>query len=130
MVTNYRLQNQAQQHTDDAADQVIPEIGEIELGKLIMEKEQDEDQHLGRQCTPENSGTANTLDEERYDEQGEHDGIENRADDVDGLNQILDQVCKQRKGNGHQAPEQREPSGGGDIMRVAGFAFDQVPVEI
>ena len=82
------------------------------------------------QRAPEDGRAADTFDKKRHQKQGQHHAIKNGADDVDGLDEVLRQMAAQRKGQRHQAPEQREPFRGPDIVVVGRVAPDQVPVKI
>ena len=49
----------------------------------------------------------------------ENAAVENRAENVAGFDQVLDQVRERGDGDRDQSPGRREPSGRDDVMMVA-----------
>jgi len=56
--------------------------------------------------------------------------IEDRAEDVQGLDEVLGKVREESEAYGDNAPQQREPSGCRDVVGVRGVASVDMPVEI
>ena len=72
---------------------------------MLQGEVEDEDQDLRRQRRPEDGGAADPPQEEGDEEKSEHHAVEDRAHDVDGLDQVLRQVREQGEGDRDQAPE-------------------------
>ena len=75
-------------------------------------KERDH-QDLHGDGRPEHGGPVHPPQEECDEEQAEHQGVEDRADDVDGLDEVFGQAGEERKADRDQTPQGGEAFGGG-----------------
>src|SRR5437764_2200920 len=98
------LQRQAQHDARGATDEVVPEVADVE-----REVHHDH-QRLRGNRREEDGAAADTPQEERHEEQAEQHAIEDRAQNVDGLDEILRKPGEEREGHREHAPERREAS--------------------
>ena len=101
-----------------AADEIIPEIGNIERRETVAQKIKCEDQRLRPDRRPKHGRAADLFQKKCHEENSQHHAVKNRANDVDGLDQIFREAGEQREGDGDKSPERGEPFRGADIARL------------
>ena len=89
-----------------AADEVVPEIADARAPKTDGAGYEGACAADGR---PEHRRAADALEKERHQKEAEHDAVEDRAEDVDGLDQVLREAGEERERDRDAAPERREP---------------------
>ena len=95
------------QHARRAADEIVPEIADVQARRRARRP------GPGPRAPPRRRRSADPPQEERHQEHAEHHAVEDRADDVDRLDQVLRQVGEQGEADRDQAPEHGEPLRGG-----------------
>src|SRR5437867_10377234 len=78
-----RLQGHAQRNARGAADDVVPEVPDVER------EVHHDDERLGDRGREEHRGAADPAEEEGDQEEAEEHAVEDRAQDVDGLDEVL-----------------------------------------
>src|SRR5207244_4977523 len=85
-----------------ATEQVVPEV--TNPGRV----KQNQDERLRDQRRDKHRRAANKAKKERDEKHAENTAVENRADNVDRLDKVLDQVGQERERNGDTAPRSGE----------------------
>ena len=62
---------------------------------------------LGRHRREEHRAAAHPPEEERHQEDPEHDAVEDRAEDIDRLDEVLGEAGEEREGDGDDSPRAR-----------------------
>jgi len=96
-------------HARGAADEVIPEIRNIERRKAVAQEIEREDERLCRDRRPEHRRAADVFQKKRHQENSQHHAVKNRANDIDGFDEIFRKTSEQRESDGDNSPERREP---------------------
>src|SRR5690606_35695917 len=109
-----RLHGQGDENGQDTAHQVKPEVANFE-GRKIEPEHQD----FGTNSSDECGGTADIFEKKGDEEQSENGPVEQRADDVDRLDEVFEQGEGHGKSNGDEAPAERKNPGGPDVMTIA-----------
>ena len=95
------LEDDGEENTAEAADEVVQEVGDIERGNEVTGDEPGDDKRLGEDGTPECGGAMNEFQKEGDEKQAEDHAGEKRADDVCGLDEIFLEVGEEEEGEDH-----------------------------
>ena len=98
---NRALKNCREQKHGGAADEIVPEITDIQR------EERDEHERLREKRSEENRRTSHLAQEKRGEKKPKDAPIKNGAENVAGFNQVLDQVGEGSDSDRDQSPERR-----------------------
>src|SRR5712691_381712 len=107
-----RLQRHAQGDARGAADEVVPEVADVERGG------HHDHEGLRGHGPEEHRAAAHATEEERHQEEAEQDAVEDRAEDVDGLDEVLREPGEERERHREDAPERGEASRHAYVARL------------
>src|SRR5213596_2055898 len=97
-----------------AADEVVPEVADVERE---VHRDHEGLRGHGRE---EHRAAAHAAEEERHQEEAEQDAVEDRAEDVDGLDEVLREPGEERERHREDAPQRREASRHAHVARLVG----------
>ena len=96
------MKNGSEQEDGGAADEIVPEIADVQR------EERDEDKRLREKRSEENRRASHIAQEKRGEKKSKNAPIKNRAENVAGLDQVLDQVGEGRDSDRDQTPGRRQ----------------------
>ena len=111
-------------HDETAADDVEPQVADV------AEEEEGDDGRLGDRGADQHRRGGDAAEEERDQEQAEHRAVEDRAEDVHGLDQVVEQRCEAREGEGDEAPHGREGLGRDEGVLLRGAGVEAAAVQV
>src|SRR5439155_14924293 len=119
------LQRHAEGDARGAADEVVPEVTDTER------EVHDDHDGLRAHGREEHRAAAHAAEEERHHEEAEQDAVEDRAEDVDGLDEVLREPGKERERHREDAPQRRKAPRRAHVARlVAGGERAEVAPEV
>src|SRR5215510_3134788 len=110
------LQNKREPHNDAAADDVVPEEPHL------RGEEEYHDSRLCHDCSNEYGRCGHPPQEECHHEQSEERSIEDRAHNVHGLDQVLNQRGEGSKTDGNRPPQHSTELRCEEVVPVRGGA--------
>src|SRR5206468_12391810 len=98
-----RLQEQTEGDAGRAADEVVPEIADVE-GTVHHDH-----QGLSGHGRKEDRTAAHAPEEKRHQKDPQHDTVEDRSQDIDRLDEVLGEAGEERERYGEETPQGGEP---------------------
>src|SRR5262245_25971150 len=118
------LEHRSERQDQGAPDQVEPQVADV--GGQV----QGDNGPLGQEGGQEYRRPAHPPDQERGQEQAEDGAVEERAQDVEGLDQVLGQAGRHGEGEGHHAPERRQSLRHEHVVALAQARAEQALVDV
>src|SRR5204862_1372855 len=97
------LQKPGEDQHGGAADKVVPKIADV------RSEEEDEHKSLSQDGSKENGRAPHRRQEERDQKKSQDAAVENRSQNVAGLDEVLDQAGERRDRDSDETPRGRKP---------------------